>query len=158
MTSPHADSTRSCSPGSAHDAYTSLPERLASPRFAGVLDACHIDVYASAQRAAAELGNGSLITAQNTVPFTLWVAAEYLDNYPAAITTCIAADGDIDTTSAIAGGIVAAYTGAGPLTGVPQSWIAAREPLPGWFDPKRGTRRREKSASSRARRWLSGTS
>ncbi|WP_228838559.1 ADP-ribosylglycohydrolase family protein [Nocardia amamiensis] len=117
---------------------------------------------ASAEEAANELGNGSLVTAQNTVPFTMWVAATHLDDYPAAITTCIAADGDIDTTSAIVGGIVAAYTGTGPrpgpIAGVPQTWLAAREPLPGWLDPTRGTRRRKNSASGRVRRWLSGAS
>ncbi|MGY5308846.1 ADP-ribosylglycohydrolase family protein [Nocardia gipuzkoensis] len=115
---------------------------------------------ASAQEAADELGNGSLVTAQNTVPFTIWVAAKHLDDYPAAITTCIAADGDIDTTSAIVGGIVAAYAGAGarpdPIVGVPQTWLAAREPLPGWFEPVRRTRRRENSGLGRVRRWLSG--
>ncbi|WP_325097431.1 ADP-ribosylglycohydrolase family protein [Nocardia gipuzkoensis] len=83
-----------------------------------------------------------------------------LDDYPAAITTCIAADGDIDTTSAIVGGIVAACTGAGarpgPIVGVPQTWLAAREPLPGWFEPVRRTRRRENSGLGRVRRWLSG--
>ncbi|WP_411156581.1 ADP-ribosylglycohydrolase family protein [Nocardia abscessus] len=114
----------------------------------------------SAQEAADELGNGSLVTAQNTVPFTIWVAAQHLDDYPAVITTCIAADGDIDTTSAIVGGIVAACTGAGArpgsIVGVPQTWLAAREPLPGWFEPVRRTRRRKNSGLGRVRRWLSG--
>ncbi|MFQ6397688.1 ADP-ribosylglycohydrolase family protein [Nocardia sp. KC 131] len=117
---------------------------------------------ASAEEAADELGNGSLVTAQNTVPFTLWVAATHLNDYPAAITTCIAADGDIDTTSAIVGGIVAAYTGTGgrpgPIVGVPQTWLAAREPLPGWINPGRRTRRPIMPGSGRVRRWLFGTS
>jgi ADP-ribosylglycohydrolase len=117
---------------------------------------------ASAKQAAGELGNGSLVTAQNTVPFTMWVAATHLDNYPVAITTCIAADGDIDTTSAIVGGIVAAYTGIesrpAPIAGVPQTWLAAREPLPSWFNPTPRTRRRKRSASGRVRQWLSGAS
>ncbi|MGQ4617327.1 ADP-ribosylglycohydrolase family protein [Nocardia sp. R7R-8] len=110
---------------------------------------------ASAEQAADELGNGSAVTAQNTVPFTLWVAATHLDNYPAAITTCLAADGDIDTTSAIAGGIVATYTGSrpGPTAGVPQTWLATREPLPIWLNPNR-RRGRKNSASGRIRRWL----
>ncbi|WP_280493965.1 ADP-ribosylglycohydrolase family protein [Nocardia asiatica] len=117
---------------------------------------------ASAKQAAAELGNGSLVTAQNTVPFTMWVAATHLTDYPSAITTCIAADGDIDTTSAIVGGIVAAYTGIGSRpgqkAGVPPTWISAREPLPGWFDPNHRTRRRKKPLSGRVRKWLSGAS
>ncbi|MFF0528358.1 ADP-ribosylglycohydrolase family protein [Nocardia amikacinitolerans] len=102
---------------------------------------------ATTEEAAAELGNGSLVTAQNTVPFTLWVAATHLNDYRTAITTCIAADGDIDTTSAIVGGIVAAYTGTGgrpgPIIGVPQVWLSAREPLPSWINPARRTRRRK---------------
>lgn len=113
---------------------------------------------ASAEQAAAELGNGSQVTAQNTVPFTMWVAATHLADYPSAITTCIAADGDIDTTSAIVGGIVAAHTGtaatSGPNVGIPSNWLAAREPLPDWFTPDRRPRRRK----SPLRRWLSGTS
>jgi hypothetical protein len=36
----------------------------------------------------------------------------------------------VDTTCAIAGGIVAAHTG---LDGIPAGWLSAREPLPPWF-------------------------
>jgi len=89
----------------------------------------------SVEEAAYELGNGSRVTAQDTVPFALWTAAAYLDNYPAAITACIKAGGDVDTTAAIVGGIVAAYTGIDDrpgATGIPQAWISAREPLPPW--------------------------
>ena len=68
--------------------------------------------------------------ARDTVPFALWVAARHLDDYPAAITACLSAGGDVDTTAAIAGGVVAAYTGVG---GIPAAWLAAREPLPGWL-------------------------
>ncbi|WP_446213815.1 ADP-ribosylglycohydrolase family protein [Micromonospora sp. IBSANI012] len=78
------------------------------------------------------LGNGSRVTAQDTVPFTLWVAATHLDDYPAAIRACVEAGGDIDTTAAIVGAIVAAHTGVGTPGGVPDGWLAAREPLPDW--------------------------
>lgn len=88
----------------------------------------------SAGEAAHVLGNGSRETAQLTVPFTLWVAASHLADYPAAITTCVRAGGDVDTTSAIVGGIVAAHTGLG---GIPAEWIAAREPLPDWTATRR---------------------
>jgi len=80
--------------------------------------------------AAYELGNGSRSLARDTVPFALWVADHFLDDYPAAVAACLAAGGDVDTTCAIAGGIVAAYTG---LDGIPPSWLSAREPLPGWL-------------------------
>ncbi|SCF27097.1 ADP-ribosylglycohydrolase [Micromonospora viridifaciens] len=87
----------------------------------------------SAAAVADELGNGSRVTAQDTVPFTLWVAATHLDDYPAAIRACVEAGGDVDTTAAIAGGVVAAYTGVGTPGGVPDGWLAAREPLPDWL-------------------------
>jgi ADP-ribosylglycohydrolase len=80
---------------------------------------------------AYELGNGRLVTAQDTVPFTLWAAAKHLDDYAEAVTTCIRVGGDIDTTAAITGGIVAAYTGT---AGIPADWLAAREPLPTWLN------------------------
>ncbi|GIJ46242.1 hydrolase [Virgisporangium aliadipatigenens] len=89
----------------------------------------------TAAEAAYELGNGSRVTAQDTVPFALWVAARHLADYPAAITACVEAGGDIDTTAAIAGGVVAAYTAIGErpgVTGVPRAWLDSREPLPSW--------------------------
>ncbi|MGW4463539.1 ADP-ribosylglycohydrolase family protein [Micromonospora sp. NPDC004704] len=82
---------------------------------------------------ADELGNGSRISAADTVPFSVWVAARYLDDYPTAIRACVDAGGDVDTTAAIVGGIVATYTGVGGPGGVPADWLAAREPLPAWL-------------------------
>lgn len=83
--------------------------------------------------AVAELGNGSRVTAADTVAFTCWVAASHLDDYPAAVRVCVEAGGDVDTTAAIVGAIVAAHTGVGTPAGVPADWLAAREPLPGWL-------------------------
>ncbi|WIM94766.1 ADP-ribosylglycohydrolase family protein [Actinoplanes oblitus] len=82
------------------------------------------------EEAAARLGNGGQATAQDTVPFALWVADRYLDDYPAAVAACVVAGGDVDTTAAIAGGVVAAYTGA---DGIPGAWLSSREPLPAWL-------------------------
>jgi len=84
---------------------------------------------ASVAEAAYELGNGSQALAQDTVPFALWVAATRLDDYPAAVLACVEAGGDVDTTAAIVGGIVASYTGHGP-GGIPPTWLERREPLP----------------------------
>ncbi len=83
-----------------------------------------------AGQAADELGRGARAMAYDTVPFALWVAAHHLDDYPAALDTCVAAGGDVDTTCAIVGGVVAAYTG---VAGIPSAWLAAREPLPTWL-------------------------
>ncbi|MFG1684486.1 ADP-ribosylglycohydrolase family protein [Nonomuraea sp. NPDC049269] len=76
--------------------------------------------------AARALGNGRNVSAQDTVPFTLWAAARHLDDYEQAFWTTAAAGGDIDTTCAIVGGIVAVRT---PL---PVGWPASCEPLPAW--------------------------
>ena len=89
----------------------------------------------TAAEAAHELGCGARAMAADTVPFALWVAARHLDDFPAAVTACVAAGGDMDTTAAIAGGVVAAYTGVATPGGVPAGWLAAREPLPAWFGP-----------------------
>jgi ADP-ribosylglycohydrolase len=85
---------------------------------------------ASVVEAGYELGNGARVLAQDTVPFTLWTAATYLDDYPRAITACIEAGGDVDTTAAIVGGIVASFTGVGDRGGIPHEWLMAREALP----------------------------
>jgi ADP-ribosylglycohydrolase len=79
--------------------------------------------------AAVALGNGIQISAQDTVPFTLWAAGEHLDNYEEALWITASAGGDVDTTCAIVGGIVAAYTG---VEGIPAEWRTRREPLPEW--------------------------
>jgi ADP-ribosylglycohydrolase len=75
------------------------------------------------------LGNGSGVSAMDTVPLTLWCAGEHLDDYEAAFWLTLSAGGDVDTTCAIVGGIVALYTGT---DGIPAEWRASREPLPLW--------------------------
>ncbi|SEL47102.1 ADP-ribosylglycohydrolase family protein [Streptacidiphilus jiangxiensis] len=81
--------------------------------------------------AAHRLGNGRLVSAPDTVPFALWCAARHLDRYEDALWACASAGGDVDTTCAIVGGIVAARVGAG---GVPARWREATEELPSWLD------------------------
>jgi ADP-ribosylglycohydrolase len=84
------------------------------------------------QTAGAMLGNGSAISAQDTVPFTLWCAASYLTDYEAALWATASALGDVDTNCAIVGGIVAAAVGE---SNIPDEWRQSREPLPNWpFD------------------------
>jgi len=88
----------------------------------------HVDL------AAHRLGTGRQTSAVDTVPFTLWCAARHLDDFPAALWATAAAGGDVDTTCAIVGGIIAARLGA---DGIPQRWSAATEELPGWLEPDR---------------------
>ncbi|MFB4275450.1 ADP-ribosylglycohydrolase family protein [Nonomuraea sp. MTCD27] len=86
---------------------------------------------ATPEQAAQVLGNGSRVTAQDTVPFALWAATRHLDDYPAGVRACVTVGGDMDTTAAIVGGVIAASTGIG---GIPPEWLDSREPLPGWLE------------------------
>ncbi|MEY9874813.1 ADP-ribosylglycohydrolase [Streptacidiphilus sp. MAP12-33] len=80
-------------------------------------------------RAADLLGSGQRIRASDTVPFALWSAAHHLDDLVGALWSTAAGLGDVDTTCAITGGVVAARTG---LAHVPATWLTRREPLPDW--------------------------
>jgi ADP-ribosylglycohydrolase len=80
-------------------------------------------------RAVKVLGNGDKVTAQDTVPFVLWCASWHLEDYERALWTTASGLGDVDTTCAMVGGIVAAYTG---IKGIPADWRESREPLPFW--------------------------
>jgi ADP-ribosylglycohydrolase len=75
----------------------------------------------------AEVGCGLRISAPDTVPYAIWCAARHLDDLTEALWATASAGGDIDTTCAMVGGIVAARTGLGS---VPSSWLTATEPLP----------------------------
>lgn len=72
------------------------------------------------------LGNGSQITAADTVPFCLWCAAAHLDSYSDALWAAVRVGGDIDTNAAIVGSIVAMSAGR---AGIPVEWLRAREEL-----------------------------
>jgi ADP-ribosylglycohydrolase len=86
----------------------------------------------SVHEAAKTLGSGFRVTAQDTVPFVLWCAGQCLSSYEEALWLTASGLGDIDTTCAMVGGIVASYTG---VEGIPAAWLACREPLPSWaFD------------------------
>jgi ADP-ribosylglycohydrolase len=84
--------------------------------------------------AAHTLGNGRNVSAQDTVPFTLWSAARHLDDFERAFWATASAGGDVDTTCAIVCGIVGARIG--PRS---PSWVATTEALPPWtgVDPER---------------------
>ena len=76
--------------------------------------------------AAEILGNGSKVSAQDSVPFAVWNAAHHLTDYEEAIWQAISAGGDVDTLCAMVGGIVACHSG------YPEVWQKQREPLPDW--------------------------
>ncbi|SEG96853.1 ADP-ribosylglycohydrolase [Nonomuraea solani] len=92
----------------------------------GIVRARHLLTIGDPVLAARELGNGRAVSAQDTVPFTLWAAARHLDDFAAAFWTTASAGGDVDTTCAIVGGIV------GAVTSPPPEWIRMCEPPPEW--------------------------
>ncbi|MFJ8201482.1 ADP-ribosylglycohydrolase family protein [Streptomyces sp. NPDC096152] len=85
--------------------------------------------YADAGTVAAVLGCGRRTTAHDTVPFALWSAARALDDYEAAFWTTAQAGGDVDTTCAIVGGVLAAGKAGAP----PGPWLGRTETLPEWI-------------------------
>jgi ADP-ribosylglycohydrolase len=80
----------------------------------------------SVDEAVAKLGNGSRVTAQDTVGFALWSAHQHLDDYEEALWNTVAGLGDRDTTCAMVGGIVAVHVGR---SGLPGEWLEHLEPL-----------------------------
>lgn len=77
--------------------------------------------------AAETLGNGSRLSAPDTVPFSIWCAVTHLDNFTEALWAAVGVLGDRDTICAIVGGIVAAKVGT---RGIPDEWVRRREALP----------------------------
>jgi ADP-ribosylglycohydrolase len=91
----------------------------------GINRASTIPFTADLEAVAKTLGNGSHVTAQDTVPFTLWSAARHLHDFVEGIAQTIRAGGDCDTNAAIVGGIIACATG---LNGIPADWRTSKEP------------------------------
>jgi ADP-ribosylglycohydrolase len=82
---------------------------------------------ASIVDAASTLGNGSGVTAPDTVPLCLWACAHRGRRFDEALWTTVSALGDRDTTCAIVGGILALRAG---YAGIPAEWRRARERVP----------------------------
>lgn len=95
----------------------------------GLREARQLLTLSDAETVARVLGNGRAVAAHDTVPFAIWAAARNLDDFERAFWTTASAGGDIDTTCAIVGGIVASGIGADRL---PEAWRAAVERLPAW--------------------------
>ncbi|MGW2616810.1 ADP-ribosylglycohydrolase family protein [Streptomyces sp. NPDC001500] len=85
--------------------------------------------YADAATVAAVLGCGRRTSAHDTVPFALWSAARSLSDYETAFWTTAQVGGDVDTTCAIVGGVLAAGKAGAP----PVAWAQRLEDLPEWL-------------------------
>jgi ADP-ribosylglycohydrolase len=114
----------------SQEIFTFILDRLPdSDTKSGIQTASKLPLDYSVASAVSILGNGSMISAQDTVPFTIWCAIRYIDNFETAMWATVSGLGDRDTTCAIVGGIVALYVG---YEGIPQNWLQARESLTEW--------------------------
>jgi ADP-ribosylglycohydrolase len=95
----------------------------------GVSLAQNINETTSIINVAQMLGCGYKVSCPDTVPFCLFCAGEFLDNYEEAMWQTVSALGDRDTTCAIVGGIAVMYAG---LESIPKTWLEKREPIPTW--------------------------
>jgi ADP-ribosylglycohydrolase len=95
----------------------------------GIAEALALPDDCDAIAAAKTLGNGSGVTAPDTVPFCLWVVAHHVreGSYEEALWSTVSALGDRDTACAIVGGVIVLRTG---LDSVPNAWRTSRESLP----------------------------
>lgn len=92
----------------------------------GLLQASQTSPDTPIHDVANALGNGSRVTAPDTVPFCIWMAARYAGNFVEALAQTIRVGGDCDTNAAIVGGIVALSAGR---ENIPAEWLAAREEI-----------------------------
>lgn len=92
----------------------------------GLRQAAEIPTARDPHDVARVLGNGDRVTCSDTVPFCVWNAARNLTSFEEAMWSTVSVSGDMDTTCAIVGGIVALAVGE---EGIPGDWLAAREPL-----------------------------
>jgi ADP-ribosylglycohydrolase len=90
----------------------------------GILAARAVPVGETFQ-AALLLGSGHDISAQDTVPFCLWIVAHHHADFTTALWEAVAVPGDYDTVAAIVGGVLGSL-----VEELPANWIARREPLP----------------------------
>lgn len=75
----------------------------------------------SVQSVVGILGNGMKLTAQDTVPYTIWCIANNLKSYEEALWTTVSGLGDRDTTCAIVGSVVGIHSD------IPSDWMGRAE-------------------------------
>jgi ADP-ribosylglycohydrolase len=130
-----ADPTGPPAPADLLDGVIALVPRSAVG--AGLRRARDMLDYNDAGTVAAVLGSGRRTSAHDTVPFALWSAARSLGDFEQAFWTTAQVGGDIDTTCAIACGVVAATKAGQP----PVHWLERTEALPAWLPGAAGADR-----------------
>lgn len=87
-----------------------------------ILYAASIPKESSMDFVVSVLGNGMMLTAQDTVPICLWCVAYYYTSVEEALWMAVSALGDRDTICAIVGGIVSLYADE-----LPPQWVSYME-------------------------------
>lgn len=87
-----------------------------------ILSAVPIKKESSIDFVVSVLGNGMMLTAQDTVPFCLWCAAYFYTSFEEALWRAVSALGDRDTICAIVGGMVSLYADE-----LPEQWLSYME-------------------------------
>ncbi|WFB07040.1 ADP-ribosylglycohydrolase family protein [Streptomyces sp. LX-29] len=143
-THQHREAVAGAMAVAAAAALTAAPEGVAGPEAlldevialvprsavqAGLRRARDMLDYGDTGTVAAVLGCGRRTSAHDTVPFALWAAARHLGSFEDAFWTTAQAGGDVDTTCAIVGGVVAAGEAGAP----PLAWWESVESLPDWL-------------------------
>lgn len=93
----------------------------------GIVKSLTFPFESDIQTAAAILGNGTNVSAQDTVPFCVWSSARGLGQFEDAMWDTVSVLGDRDTTCAIVGGIITPYIG---VKNIPAVFLESREALP----------------------------
>jgi len=105
-----------------------LPFVPASQTRTIIVAASQLPVAMTPADAAQLLGCGEEVLSQDTVPFCLWMAQRYTNEFEEALWGTASVFGDTDTNCAIVGSIVGCAVGA---KGIPSDWLLSREPLNG---------------------------
>lgn len=94
----------------------------------GIVASQQLPAHTPTMDAARTLGSGLRASSQDTVPFIIWCAARHLAaDFATAVWDTLSGLGDLDTTCAMVGGILALRPQCYPL---PEQWLEARERLP----------------------------
>lgn len=98
-----------------------IPDSITKERIGFAKQIPPNDLHTARQK----LGTGNKVSSQDTVPFCLWCSAHNLDDFEKALWLTAKGFGDVDTTCAIVGSIVALSAKE-----IPALWLKQREPLP----------------------------
>jgi len=93
----------------------------------GIIEVYKMDDKITVQEVAKKVGSGYSVISQDTVPFSIWCASKFIENFEESMWTTVSGLGDRDTTCAIVGSIVSCSKKG--YSTIPLNWLKDREPL-----------------------------